>query len=176
MPFAQRMCSFPLVLRYFVFFHNSEAYYQMGLLNVLHVSKMMLTAGSIAPSSGTPVAISVSGEKDFSLFVNCSIFSACDLPQQGWHTRCEKLPSHPLICAYIKGYHSDNTPLVTLASICNRGDNSEQSDVHIVPSLSLLPDWKCRQQLAFPISFLYIDWNCLVPMSFSPQWPHTFLT
>lgn len=123
-----------------MFFHNSEADYQMGLLNVLHVSKMMLTAASIAPSSGTPVAISVSGEKDFSLFVNCSIFSACDLPQQGWHTRCKKLPSHPLICAYIKGYHSDNTPLVTLASICNRGDNSEQSDVHIVPSLSLLSD------------------------------------
>lgn len=35
MPFAQRMCSFPLVLRHFAFFHNSEAYYQMGLLNVL---------------------------------------------------------------------------------------------------------------------------------------------
>lgn len=88
MPFAQRMRSFPLVLRHFAFFHyNSEAYYQMGLLNVLHVSKTMLTAGSVTPSSGELVAIDISGERDFSLFVNCSLFSACNLPQQGWHAR-----------------------------------------------------------------------------------------
>lgn len=41
-------------------------------------------------------------------------------------------------CAYIKGYHTDNTPLITLASIHNRGNNSEQSDAYIVPSMSLL--------------------------------------
>lgn len=57
MPFAQRMHSFPLVLRHFAFFHdNSDTYYQVGLLNVLHASKTMVTAGSITPPSGTPVA------------------------------------------------------------------------------------------------------------------------
>ena len=98
MPFALRMCSFPLVLWRFAFFNNnSKAYYQMELLNVLHVSKTMPTAGSVSLPSGTPAATDSSRKKDFSLFVNCCLFSACDLPQQGLHTRHQKLAFHPLI-------------------------------------------------------------------------------
>lgn len=81
-PFAQRMRSLPLVLRYFAFFHESSAaYYQIGFLNVLRVSKTILTAGSVTPPSGTQVAWAV---RRIFPFVNCSLFSACDL-QQGWH-------------------------------------------------------------------------------------------
>lgn len=150
-PFAQRMRSLPLVLRHFAFFYDSSAaYYQMGLLNVLHVSKTMLAAGSITPPSGTQVALVV---RRIFPFVNCSLFSACDL-QQDWHTS----RNYHLIlsnCANIKSYHTDNTPLVTLAPICNSRENAEWSDACVVPSMLLLCNWKFIQQLVLHFLLIY---------------------
>lgn len=85
-PFAQRMHSFPLVLRHFAFFHDNWGLLLDGVVVCVACfqNEIQSTAGSVTPSSGTSVAIDISSEKDFSLFVNWSFFSVCDLPQQGW--------------------------------------------------------------------------------------------